>query len=85
MALRAENRKVSADLIGQAISFDYKVNKSINVVKSTKKMLILQPYTVVEALLLIVNLKLSVDQYKTLRHGVKEKDANTYILPITVF
>lgn len=75
MALRAENRKTSADLIGQAVSPDYEANKAM---QSAKKILSLQPYTMDEALSLIVDQKLSVYQYKVLRYGAKDRGVDTY-------
>lgn len=79
MALRAEKRKASADLVSQAASSSLQeINKIKDAMKSPEKKLTLQSYTVDEALSLIVDLKLSANQYKALRLGAKERGADIY-------
>lgn len=85
MAMCADNRKGSANLIGQTASSNDKANKIINAMKSMEKTQSVQSYTVDEALSLIVDLKLTVDQYKVLRLGAKKKEALIYIPPTIGF
>lgn len=68
MSLRKEGNKKMAKLL-----LEDKSNNSVS------KVPIIHPYTENEALaLIIINCRLSVDQYQTLRIGAKDRDANIY-------
>lgn len=66
-SLRKEGNKQVANLISEGMS-----NKSV------EKVSVVHPYTEEKALALIINCRLSVDQYKLLRIGAKEKGADIY-------
>ncbi|EFN75999.1 hypothetical protein EAI_13213, partial [Harpegnathos saltator] len=66
-SLRKEGNERVANLILESIS-----NKSVS------KAPVVHPYTEEEALALIINCRFSVDQYKTLRIGAKERGADIY-------
>ncbi|KYN22467.1 hypothetical protein ALC57_05136 [Trachymyrmex cornetzi] len=67
MSLRKEGNKKMAKLL-----LEDKSNNSVS------KVPIIHPYTENEALALIINCRLSVDQYQTLRIGAKYRGANIY-------